>query len=78
MISITSDCYQPLDSIPLNIHEVWTCPFRGGSGHQNKTSVDHFIGHIPFTSIEGDKRPDTINQNLESLNILCPKQENNV
>ena len=40
--------------------------------------MDHFIGHIPFASLEGDKRPDKINQNQESLNILCPKQENNV
>ena len=27
-------------------------------------------------SLEGDKRPDKINQNPESLNFLCPKQEN--
>ena len=40
--------------------------------------MDHFIGHIPFASLEGDKRPNKINQNQESLNILCPKQENNV
>ena len=39
--------------------------------------MDHSIGHIPFASLEDDKRPDNINQNL-SLNILCPKQENNV
>ena len=48
------------------------------SSHQNKLPVDHFIGHIPFASLEGDKRPDKINQNQEILNILCPKQENNV
>ena len=42
-------------SILLNIHEVWPRPFWGGSSHQNKTSVDHFIGHIPFASLEGDK-----------------------
>ena len=24
--------------------------------------MDHFIGHIPFASLEGDKRPDKINQ----------------
>ena len=53
-------------------------PFWGGSSRQNKLPVDHFIGHIPFASLEGDKRPDTTNQNQESLNILCPKQENNV
>ena len=40
--------------------------------------MDHSIGHIPFTTLEGDKRPDKINQNPESLNILCPKQENDV
>ena len=50
----------------------------GGSSHQNKTPVDHSIGHIPFASLEGDKRPDKINQNRENLNILCPKQEKNV
>ena len=43
-----------------------------------KTPVDHSIVHIPFTSLEGDKRPDKINQNPESLNILCPKHENKV
>ena len=53
-------------------------PFLGGSSHQNILPVGHFIGHIPFASLEGDKRPDKINQNQESLNILCPKQENNV
>ena len=46
-------------------------PFLG----RNKTPVDHFIGHIPFAWLEGDKRPDKINQNQESLNFLCPKQE---
>ena len=56
---------------------MWPHPFRGGSSHQNKTPVDHSIDHIPFTSLEGDKRPDKINQNPDSLNILCPKQENN-
>ena len=39
--------------------------------------MDNFIGHIPFASLEGDKRPDK-NQNQESLESLCPKQENNV
>ena len=57
---------------------MWPRPFWGGSGHQNKTPVDHSIGHIPFTSLEGDKSPDKINQNRESLDILCPKQEYNV
>ena len=64
--------------IPLNIHEVWPRPFWGGSSHQNKSPVGHSIGHIPFTSLEGDNRPDKINQNPESLSILCPKQEINV
>ena len=40
--------------------------------------MNHFIGHIPFASLEGDKRPDKINQNQESLNIFRPKQENDV
>ena len=67
-----------IGSILLNIHEVWPHPFWRGSNHQKKNTVDHFIGHIPFASLEGDKRPDKINQNQESLNILCSKQENNV
>ena len=77
--------FQPLSregscggSIPLNIHEVWPRPFWGGGSLHNKTPVGHFIGHIPFASLEVDKRPDKINQNPESLNILCHKQENNV
>ena len=45
-----------IGSIPLNIREVWPRPFWGGSSHQNKTPVDHSIGHIPFASLEGDKR----------------------
>ena len=54
-------------------------PFLEGKYHQKKNNTfDHFIGHIPFASLEGDKRPDKTNQNQESLNILCPKQENNV
>ena len=44
---------------------------------RKKNTVDHFIGHIPFASLEDDKRPDKINQK-SSLKILCPKQENNV
>ena len=68
----------PKGSILLNIHEVWPRPFWRGSSHQNKTPVDHSIGHIHFASLEGDERPDKINQNQESLDILCPKQENNV
>ena len=40
--------------------------------------MDHFIGHIPITSLEGDKRPDKINQKSREFEHLCPKQENNV
>ena len=58
-------------SIPLNNHEVWPHPFWGGSSLQNKTPVDHSIGHIPFASLGGDKRPDKINQNPMSLNIYA-------
>ena len=65
-------------SIPLNIHAVWPRPYCGGSIHQNKTPVDHSIGHIPFTSLEGDNRSDKINQKPEILNILWVKQENNI
>ena len=50
----------------------------GENSHHNKTPVGHSIGHIAFNSLEGDKRSDKINQNPECLNILCPKQENNV
>ena len=54
--------YKPhCGSIPLNIHEVWPRPFLGGSSLQNKTPVDHSIGHISFASLEVDKRPDKIN-----------------
>ena len=45
---------------------------------RKKNPVDHFIGHIPFASLEGDKRPYKISHYQESLNILCPKQEKNV
>ena len=64
-------------AFPENLHTT-----RGSillvSTHQNKTPVDHFIGHIPFASFKGDKRQDKIHQYQESLNILFPKQENNV
>ena len=30
-----------------------------------KNTVDHFIGRIPFASLEGDKRPDKIIKNQE-------------
>ena len=79
MVKTTFRKTASIGSILLNIHEVWPRPFLGGgSSHQNKTPVDHFIGHIPLASLECDKRPDKINQNQESLNILCPKEENNV
>ena len=45
-------------SIPQNVHEVLPRPFWGGSSFQNKTPLGHSIGQIPFTSLEGDKRPD--------------------
>ena len=76
MSNVTCNAFS--HSILLNIYEVWPRPKRGGSSHQNKSPVDHSIGHIPFAALEGDKRPDKINQNQESLNILCPKQEKNV
>ena len=53
-------------------------PFLERKYSSEKKSADHLIGHIPFASLEGVKRTDKINQNQESLNILCPKQENNV
>ena len=61
-----------IGSSPLNINEVWPRPFWGGSSLQIKTPVDHSIGHAPFASLEDDKRPDKINHNPGSLNILCP------
>ena len=48
-------------------------PFRRGSSNQKKNTVDPFIGHIPFASLEGDKRPDKINQKsreFEHFNAL--------
>ena len=53
-------------------------PFLERKKSSEKNTVDHFIGHIHCASLEGDKRPDKINQNQGSLNILCPKHENNV
>ena len=67
-----------IGSILLNIHEVWPRPFWRGSSHQKKTLWVISLVICAFASLEGDKRPDKINQNQESLNILCPKQENNV
>ena len=37
-------------------------PFLERKKSSGKNTVDHFIGHIPFASLEGDKRPDKINQ----------------
>ena len=59
-------------SILLNIQEVWPRPFWGGSSHQKKNTVDHFIGHIPFASLEGDKRPDKINQRSREFAHFMP------
>ena len=42
----------------LNIPEVWPRPFLERKWSSEKNTVDHFIGHILFTSLEGDKRPD--------------------
>ena len=61
-----------IGSILLNIHEVWPRLFWGGSSHQKKNTVDHFIGHIPFASLEGDKRPDKINQKSRELEHFMP------
>ena len=59
-------------SILLNIHEVWPRPFRRGSSHQKKNTVDHFMGHIPVASFEGDKRPDKINQKSRGFEHFMP------
>ena len=59
-------------SILLNIHEVRPRPFWRGSSHQKKNTVDHFIGHIPFASLEGDKRPDKINQKSREFEHFMP------
>ena len=49
-----------------------------GKSHSTKGLSTKCHGRIPSTSLEGDKRPDKVNQNPDSLNILYPKQENNV
>ena len=59
-------------SILLNIHEVWPRPFWRGSSHQEKNTVDHFIGHIPFASFERDKRPDKINKKSREFEHFMP------
>ena len=56
----------------VNIHEVWPRPFWRGSSHQKKNTVDHFIGHIPFASLEGDKRPNKINQKSREFEHFMP------
>ena len=61
-----------LGSILLYIHEVWPRPFWRGSSHQKKNTVDHFIGHIPFASLKGDKRSDKINQKSREFEHLMP------
>ena len=60
------------NSILLNIHEVWPRPFWGGSSHQKENTVYHLIGHIPFASLEGDKRPDKINQKSGEFEHFMP------
>ena len=61
-----------IGSILLNIHEVWPRPFWRGSSHQKKNTVDHFIGHIPFASLEGDKMPYKINQKSREFKYFMP------
>ena len=36
-------------------------PLVLGSSLQNKTPVNHSIGHMPFASLKGNTRPDKIN-----------------
>ena len=38
-----------------------------------KNTVDHFIGHIPFASLECDKRPDKINQKSREFEHFMPQ-----
>ena len=37
-----------------------------------KNTVDHFIGHIPFVSLEGDKWPAKINQKSREFEQFMP------
>ena len=37
-----------------------------------KNNVDHFIGHIPFASLESDKRPAKINQKSKKFEQFMP------
>ena len=37
-----------------------------------ENTVDHFTGHIPFASLEGDKRPDKINQKSREFEHFTP------
>ena len=39
---------------------------------EKKNTVDHFIGHIPFASLEGDKRPDKINKKSREFEHFMP------
>ena len=39
---------------------------------RKKNTVDHFIGHFPFASLEGDKRPDKINQKSREFEHFMP------
>ena len=39
---------------------------------RKKNTVGHFIGHIPFASLEGDKRPDKINKKSRKFEHFMP------
>ena len=39
---------------------------------RKKNTVDHFIGHIPWASLEGDKRPDKINKKSREFKHFMP------
>ena len=47
-------------------------PFLGRKKSSEKNTVDHFIGHVPFASLEGDKRPDNINQKSREFEHFMP------
>ena len=39
---------------------------------RKNNTVDLFIGHIPFASLEGDKRPDKINKKSREYGHFMP------
>ena len=47
-------------------------PFFGEKVVIRKNTVDQFIGHMPFTSLEGDKRPDKINKKSREFEHFIP------